>query len=638
MVPATQRPNRPLTPPQSEVVVATADGSSSQADLTLDTIHFSSSPGFQEIDLVGSEARSERPSSSVSNHTTSLLQGGQQGPSPSANSATSRPGLITGSQRGDIDTGFLHVYGPENEFDAQKQALEACLNQEYPLADPQQHGLMGSFSETYFEYCYPWCPVLDPSTIDAEIARSPLLANALAVAGSHVQPPLMPCPGPAEYYKKAKTIFYEDGEMDELTTLKSIALFYWWAPRPPSLVHRHSSWWWTSVSIRHAQQMNLHREPSVDDPLREQLSLSLRRKIWWTSFVSFQSNCKKLLCPMSCSKMTDLLDDFKARERLTALCQSKPVIIDPEDCSVSELVLEDFPIEPRLQRKGEVFIYWVRLCAIIGKVAKTLFRPAKNASSDFQSLDQHRKELVDWVTSLPPHLRLSINSARTQHFDRDVHQLHLPYLTTIIVLNLRRSAESLPQALPPAILAASCTSRILRDILARGNARFLQAISCWYCGTAFIPLLQASWVPSLSKDANASLDILERTVEQLQKMWATADVIQGGFRRLRSMAPESSWSGPPPLQPIDHAATGPNHENSLVSEGVEGFDWTTLFPFATRQTSDIADILLKDNEEGMFNDVFPSDSTMFHEALMTQFDDPFAGGPDLRMEFMAMPP
>lgn len=104
------------------------------------------------------------------------------------------------------------------------------------------------------------------------------------------------------------------------------------------------------------------------------------------------------------------------------------------------------------------------------------------------------------------------------------------------------------------------------------------------------------------------------------------------------MAPESSWNGPLPLQPIDHAATGPNHENSLVSEGVEGFDWTTLFPFATRETSDIADILMKDNEEGMFNDVFPSDSTMFHEALMTQSDDPFAGGPDLRMEFMEMPP
>lgn len=293
MVPATQRPNRPLTPPQSEVVVATADGSSPQADLTLDTIHFSSSPGFQEIDLVRSEARAERPSPSVSNHTTSLLQGGQQDPSPSANSATSRPGLITGSQRGDIDTGFLHVYGPENEFDAQKQALKACLNQEYTLADQQQQGLMGSFSETYFGYCYPWCPVLDRSTIDDKISRSPLLANALAVAGSHVQPPLMPCPGPAEYYKKARTIFYEDGEMDELATLKSIALLYWWAPRPPSLVHRHSSWWWTSVSIRHAQQMNLHREPPADDPLREQLPFSLRRRIWWTAFVSFQYNCKK---------------------------------------------------------------------------------------------------------------------------------------------------------------------------------------------------------------------------------------------------------------------------------------------------------------------------------------------------------
>lgn len=44
--------------------------------------------------------------------------------------------------------------------------------------------------------------------------------------------------------------------------------------------------WWTSVIIRHAQQMNIHREPAVDDPSRDRLNLGLRRRIWWTAFVS----------------------------------------------------------------------------------------------------------------------------------------------------------------------------------------------------------------------------------------------------------------------------------------------------------------------------------------------------------------
>ena len=32
--------------------------------------------------------------------------------------------------------------------------------------------------------------------------------------------------------------------------------------------------------------MNLHREPSLNDPNQARVNLSLRRSIWWTAFVS----------------------------------------------------------------------------------------------------------------------------------------------------------------------------------------------------------------------------------------------------------------------------------------------------------------------------------------------------------------
>jgi hypothetical protein len=32
--------------------------------------------------------------------------------------------------------------------------------------------------------------------------------------------------------------------------------------------------------------MNLHREPSLNDPNQARVNLSLRRRIWWTAFVS----------------------------------------------------------------------------------------------------------------------------------------------------------------------------------------------------------------------------------------------------------------------------------------------------------------------------------------------------------------
>lgn len=496
---------------------------------------------------------------------------------------------------------------------------------------------MESFADTYLEYCYPFCPVLDPGHLFDEVSRSPLLANALATAGSHVQPPLVPHSGPAEYYARARSLFYNDEEPDLLATLKAVSLFYWWAPKTATIVHRHSSWWWTSVLIRHSQQMDLHREDAVKTPRLTEYVLSVRRRIWWTAFVS------DLLVNCGIGRLTvSTRTSQKARERLTALCQSKPAIIDPADCTVREPSLADFPEDPAFQRKGDVFIRWVRLCGIMGRLAKTLYRPEKD--DKLSASTKHLYELSDWINTLPPHLQLPIRSARTQRFDRDVHQLHLPYLTTVIILHLKRSSHSLPQALPPAIMAAYCISRILRDILARGNSRFLMAITCWYTGSAFIPLLQASHIPHLAKDANECLDVLERTAEQLQTMWASANLIVGAFRRLRRTTPEATARTAAEKDPSAHQQTTTSqrsHEGegstslpTPVMGGSTGdkpgesgaaFDWLTLFPFVTHETSKIVASLLNDRDHGVVTRVFPSpENTMYHEALMTQLDDMFA--------------
>ena len=157
--------------------------------------------------------------------------------------------------------------------------------------DVCQSDLRQSFIDTYFEYCYTWCPVLDRSSICSELAHSPLLDNALALVGRHVRPPLIPQPEPAVYYDRARRLFYDDEEGDLVTTLKAISLFYWWAPRPPSVAHRHSSWWWTGVIIKHAQQAGFYRE-SVTDQARPDKERLCKRRIWWTAFVSFHMHPK----------------------------------------------------------------------------------------------------------------------------------------------------------------------------------------------------------------------------------------------------------------------------------------------------------------------------------------------------------
>lgn len=186
------------------------------------------------------------------------------------------------SHGGDIDVGYLSVY--DVEISAEKEQADPTP----PVAKSLsfRSDLEETFANTYFEHCYAFCPVLDRDTLEEELQSSPLLSDALALAATHIRPPLVSHTEAAELYRRARMAFYNDEEPDLLTTLKSLCLFYWWAPRSTSVVHRHSSWWWTTVIIRHAQQANIHRHPSSDHHNLQRLNLGLRRRIWWTAFVS----------------------------------------------------------------------------------------------------------------------------------------------------------------------------------------------------------------------------------------------------------------------------------------------------------------------------------------------------------------
>ena len=93
--------------------------------------------------------------------------------------------------------------------------------------------LQESFIETYFEYCWPWCPIFDQATLRGSIdtSPSPLLVNAIALLGCRIRPPIVEHADAADYYHRAKMLFYNDQETNPLLCLQSIALFYWWAPR-----------------------------------------------------------------------------------------------------------------------------------------------------------------------------------------------------------------------------------------------------------------------------------------------------------------------------------------------------------------------------------------------------------------------
>ncbi|KAI9046038.1 transcription factor domain-containing protein [Aspergillus affinis] len=446
------------------------------------------------------------------------------------------------------DPGYGEIYGSEIRLNADDQRRQAGVPS--PFVDLPPPELVQGFEETYFEYCSTWCPVLDKKTIHGDLNISPLVMNALSLAASHVQPPVIIHAEPASYYDRVKQLFYGDQEPNLLLCLKAIALVYWWSPRPPSRVHRDSSWWWTTVAIRHAQHGGFHREPKTGQLDRSHIDIGLRRRLWWTFF---------------------------ARERLTALCQCRPCVIDIEDCNVAEPTLQDFPVQ---DIRAEIFIQWVKLCGIVGNVAKHLMRTSNNMILHFPV--RHAQELISWAHSLPHHLSLPIEADLTVSFNRDVHQLHLPYLATIIVLHLSQSTKPLPRAYPAAILAASCIARILKDFLARGRIRYLMGISCWYCGMAMLALLHAQRIPHLAKCAEEDIRVVLLALQQLRIMWPTADIFLQGFERLRSTAAES-----------------PSADEAFDLEDISlihGIEWTKYFPFVTTRTSGLAQILLNNRQ------------------------------------------
>jgi hypothetical protein len=194
------------------------------------------------------------------------------------------------------DTGFIQLFSQERGTDA-ANALTPQIQKKDQAVDLPPPALQESFAETYLQYCYPWCPVVDKQELrdDLGLAHSPLLVNALALAGSQIQPPVIKHATSSVYYDRAKRLFYSNEERNPITCLKGIILFYWWSPNAPNTFTMDSVFWWTGVAIRQAQQLGLHREPKSGQQMRGGVTQGLKRRIWWTLFVSREAN-QRLTC------------------------------------------------------------------------------------------------------------------------------------------------------------------------------------------------------------------------------------------------------------------------------------------------------------------------------------------------------
>ena len=299
--------------------------------------------------------------------------------------------------------------------------------------------------------------------------------------------------------------------------------------------------------------------------------------------------------------------------------------------------LADFGPSP--DSRAHIFIHWVRLCDIIGRVGQHLSRSPGDAFPVSLAW-----ELIGWIRNLAPSLNIPITSERTRTYDRDVHKLHLPYLTTVTLLHMNPSSQHSTQALPQvhttAISSAACIARIFRDLLARGHIHFLGAIASWYAGVAIIALLPTQRIDRLAKHGREEIGTLKAALVYMSSLWPTATILLRGFERLRAFdkldgeglrpsaglnaeghsAQQRAQSDP---VPPDASTCSPLPDENWI----HGIDWHSYFPFVTEQTSGLLSEILTQEHETFLDSTFWDDDMA--AALQDLFDtaNPTFAGP-----------
>ncbi|KAF2164001.1 hypothetical protein M409DRAFT_57101 [Zasmidium cellare ATCC 36951] len=435
--------------------------------------------------------------------------------------------------------------------------------------------LQQSNLETYWEFIYPWCPVIDPGP---EAASEPILKHAIAMLAGSVNTPLIPHAKPRDHYRRARNLFHAEGT-DALTRVQVALLLSCSSAGPPNVGSTGSPFWWIGVAIRLAQDIGLHREPPSG--VSKEVA-GLRRRIWWTLY---------------------------ARERIIAICQGQPCIIDEDYTDIEPPLEDDFP--PACASYAFAFTRWVHLCDTIGFVNKQMFLSHRTG----RSLPTHdiANRLTHWLRSISPALQLPISENRTTSFDRHVHFLYLPYLATISLVYLNTS-QRIPEACAAAVIAAACTTRIFEDFLARGCVRFLLGLGDWYIAIAALSLRPLRSLDFLSTHAMAQIRLLSIALKQLVPTSCSAKLIDAGLDRLMSKE-RFEHALRTPLQGHDHAANPARGQPSTLDDlcAGDGVPWPEFFPFVSVETSPLLKAILTECQH-----TFPE---LWPEVDLNQFSD-----------------
>ncbi|KAF9889824.1 hypothetical protein FE257_006914 [Aspergillus nanangensis] len=478
-------------------------------------------------------------------------------------------------------SGYMPLLSDGQQMPNQRNSGPITIDIHYSI-NPLSLSLRKSYTEIVLRNCQTFCPALDQFLLSIpEMQNSLALQQAIGLIGSTFQPSLLYAENPATYYERAKILIQGGYEPNPLASLLTVMLFYWAAAAPPTIVSMNSVWWWMGVAVRQAQEIGLHRESRADRPLRVGESIGLQHRIWWTLF-------------------------------------GRPCVINPQDCDVREPTPADFA-HPE-DCKTTIFIQWVQLCCIVGRVGDHLRRNPSSTQVAHGLLD----ELKSWAHALPEPLQLRLSAGVSPDFEPDLYQLHLPYLACITLLHMAKSSHSIPTAYTAAILSATCTSRIFEEFLVRGSLRGLQGMAGWYIAVALLALLHARRASGLQQAADAHIHVLRTALREMGKRWDSARMYDASIQKLLRTEERDQ---------VTIAAT--QHDEVEIEDRSGGsyvgaaerhsHNAQQYFPGTSTDTSPLFEMLLPRDRQLPFAEPEPDHDYDLSYLLYDIFDNPFGG-------------
>ncbi|KAK5198807.1 hypothetical protein LTR92_001278 [Exophiala xenobiotica] len=465
-------------------------------------------------------------------------------------SPTTRTSPLEPSYLGRSD--YLDTHVPIDEADASqyqrfsenRPATSISEDRLPTLDDVLPRSTRESFLSSFLKRCWPWMPLLEPSSIRAMFDSNPrptFLMMSILTAGSKVSKAFQAAELGELCYRRAKSLFHSGAEDDILNAIVGTVFLQWWNQTGPEHISMDNSSFWLRMGVALAHQTGLHRQPDSRDHQSQ-----LRRKLWWT---------------------------LVSRDCQIATSHGRPRAINLQDSSVRPLDPRDFV---SFDEDAQPFISFVQITQILGDLTQSCLRG---------DLTQQRRieiesSLLSWLRNLPRALHL---------FNRDTHQLnpysirsrqlHLPYFVSLIILFRQAAPEKCPSSV--SILAAGFITGIFEEYLDWGDLFFVSPASIFYLLVGSLLQVSSHRFQLSVSTAGKETRITDQAIEQLKVRFHTAFGAERVIKATRRLATAGSLSSQPVQLHLD-----PYHEDFFSSFG-PGLcsQWDTMFRSSPAQAN-----------------------------------------------------